>query len=417
MQIKKRNLLCIKDKNNLDLGHRLIYEPYKNIVVKFLDLSSDISAKEFDPVSRIFDGLESIPENLKYYYESLLGITSYYQHSQGGKGKYIEKKLASSFKNCSLNIKISELPLWFQYPELHRKKGIFTLNGLTRKEKETIRKIEWDYLGNDDETTDLGSLLKNKRTIELVEIKNRVDSGGTAARREIWTQKFDKLLNFMSNTKPLYRKHNINFAFNDFIKHFGFEKVEIYIGIIYNVDGSPATREGDRQKGFYSANIEGYNDLKKFILDRNIPIISENPDILEFQIKLNDITVKFGPIYGSEIPYKLFGKKYSISDLLILKYDDIWFSQLLAINERMFLLKFNNNYLRIFRKIILQDEKARKLYNNFIVSEGSKKTLENLMQYLLKNYSKKFTRKYCPIDKNREEYLADVIQFLASAES
>jgi hypothetical protein len=42
------------------------------------------------------------------------GVTSYYQHNQGGKGKYIEKVLVSFFKTCSLNIEISKLPLWVE---------------------------------------------------------------------------------------------------------------------------------------------------------------------------------------------------------------------------------------------------------------------------------------------------------------
>ena len=181
-------------RENLDLGHMLLYAPYKNILTKFVELSINPKAIEFDPISKIFDGLESISEGLKHYYEALLGVTSYYQHSQGGRGKYIEKKFASLVNSCSLNIKLSELPFWLQYPDLHRKKGIFTLKNLSSNEKSIIRRIDWDYIGKEDETTDLGNLLKKEKTIVLIELKNRVDSGGTAARREIWTKKFKTIL-------------------------------------------------------------------------------------------------------------------------------------------------------------------------------------------------------------------------------
>ncbi len=32
MTIKKRNLLCLKKKENFDIGHLILYEPYKIIL-------------------------------------------------------------------------------------------------------------------------------------------------------------------------------------------------------------------------------------------------------------------------------------------------------------------------------------------------------------------------------------------------
>ncbi|NPA34122.1 MAG: hypothetical protein GXO48_04230, partial [Chlorobi bacterium] len=60
MPLVKRNMLCLKNKENLDLGHIILYEPYKNILLRFYELATDPKAVEFDPVSRIFDGLESV---------------------------------------------------------------------------------------------------------------------------------------------------------------------------------------------------------------------------------------------------------------------------------------------------------------------------------------------------------------------
>jgi hypothetical protein len=94
MRIKKRNLLCIKRREGLDLGHMLLYNPYKNMLQNFVELMINPKAIEFDPVSKVFSGLESVSEDVKHYYEALLGVTSYYQASKGGRGKYIEKKLS-----------------------------------------------------------------------------------------------------------------------------------------------------------------------------------------------------------------------------------------------------------------------------------------------------------------------------------
>ncbi|MEM3488055.1 MAG: hypothetical protein QXO75_00090 [Nitrososphaerota archaeon] len=188
MGIKKRKLLCIRKKENLDLGHLLLYKPYKNILINFENLMTDPKFIEFDPVSKVFSGLESVSEDIKHYYESLLGVTSYYQASKGGRGKYIEKKLSSVIETCSLDIKLNELPIWLTYPSLHRKKGIFTFEELSSEEKSILRKSEWDWLGGkeDDETIDLGNILEKEKRVIFVELKNRIDSGGTAARREIW---------------------------------------------------------------------------------------------------------------------------------------------------------------------------------------------------------------------------------------
>lgn len=79
--ISKRNLLCVRPKESLDIGHLLLYEPYKNILINFKKLCIDLEAKDFDPVAKVFDGLLSVPSHIKEYYESLLGVSSYYQHS------------------------------------------------------------------------------------------------------------------------------------------------------------------------------------------------------------------------------------------------------------------------------------------------------------------------------------------------
>ncbi len=300
----KRNLLCIKKKENLDLGHILLYEPYKNMLLNFVELAINPKAIEFDPVSRAFSGLEGISEDIKHYYESLLGVPSYFQASKGGRGRYIEKKISSIVETCSLDIKLSELPIWFLYPDLYRKRGIFTISGLSSEEKLKLRRIEWDWSGDVDETTDLGNLL-DENTVVLLELKNRVDSGGTAARREIWTKKFKRILEILSTTnKMLYRKGRHQFS------------------LIVTV-----------------------------------------------------------------------------------------------INERTFLLKWGKNYVSIFKDIIKKDRNVRELFDDLIILEGSEDSLNNLVGRLLSNYWSEFPNFICPPQKEKEEYIGDIIQVLASSEA
>lgn len=416
----RRKLLCVKKERDLDLGHLLLYRPYKNILANFVDLSTEKQAIDFDPISKAFDGLESISKDIKHYYEALLGITSYYQHSQGGKGKYVEKKISSVMETCSINIKLSELPIWLKYPKLYRKRGIFTQSGLTFEEKSVLRSTEWDWLGDEDESTDIGNLFPEDHSLVLVEIKNRVDSGGTSGRREIWTKKFRTILEILANKSPIYACENKKYSLLDLLNQFNIKKVEIYIGILFNVEGTPATKEGDKQKGFFSSSSEGYRDLKRFLESKPIlELDKEDFNNLTLDIKLlpSEINLRIGALYGNEIPKALFHKDYSISDLLILRYDDIWLSQLTAIEERSKLLKNGNNFMISFKNLLKRDLKLRLMYNDLIKSECEESNLNKIVIYLLDKYLNVFEDKLVPYGKNKNNYLADVIQVLCAAEA
>ena len=101
----------------------------------------------------------------------------------------------------------------------------------------------------------------------------------------------------------------------------------------------------------------------------------------------------------------------------MLRYDDIWLFQLIAINERANLLKFGKNYITTFKEILAKDWNVRKLYDEFINSEGAEKDLVKLMNYLCKKYSDDFSFKFFSISSEKEEYLADIVRFLGAVES
>lgn len=419
--IIKRNLLCIKKKEKLELGELLLYEPYKNILQNFVDLATRLEAKDFDPVAKVYHGIISAPSEIRNYYESLLGVTSYYQASKGGRGRYIEKKIASAFESCSLDIKLSELPLWLEYPALHKKKGIFTLNGLTAQEKEIIRRMPWDWIGNKDESTDVGTVLKNEKTMVLAEVKNRVDSGGSAARREIWTsQKFGIIVDYLLRNEKIYRKDNKEFSLAELLKFFNLEGLELYIGVLFDKGDRPATIEADRRNGFYSSSKEGFLYLRnKIKAHKEIKILNEDSENLKIELLLlnSSLNLKIEALYGDDVTLKLFRKKSPVSDLLLLKYDDIWLSQLITIDERTFLLKNNKNFLIILKDLLKRSRKLRDKYNKLINSEGAEKELNEITTYLLSKYSDLFNETLAPKEKEKDEYLGDIIQVLCASEA
>jgi len=419
--IIKRNLLCIKQKEKLELGELLLYEPYKNILQNFVELATKMEAKDFDPVAKVYDGLLSVPAEIKDYYEALLGVTSYYQHSQGGRGRYIEKKIASTFESCSLDIRLSELPFWIEYPALHKKKGIFTLNGLTTEEKRIIRKIPWDWIGERDESTDVGTIIRNEKTMALAELKNRVDSGGSSARREILTsQKFGIIVDYLLKNEKIYRKNNKEFSLLELLKFYGIESLELCVGILFDKGDRSATIESDKRNGFYSSSKEGFAYLKnKIRISKQIKIINEDLENLKIELLLINPTLKLKieALYGDDITSKLFRKQSPVSDLLLLKYDDMWLSQLTTVDERAFLIKYSKNFSIIFKDLIKRDRKLRVKYDELIKSECKETRLKEILTYLFSKYNSLFEEKFVPKNKNKEEYLADVIQVLCATES
>ena len=103
----------------------MLYKPYKNIVEKFYKLATERDFIHFDVITKEFNGINSAPDYIKHYYESMLGVTSYFQASKGGRGKYIEKKLASVSENCFLDFRMSDLPLLFYFPSVLKKKKLY----------------------------------------------------------------------------------------------------------------------------------------------------------------------------------------------------------------------------------------------------------------------------------------------------
>lgn len=419
--ITKRNLLCVKAKEKLDLGRILLYEPYKNILVNFKELCIDVNAKDFDPVAKIYDGLLSVPSEIKEYYEALLGVTSYYHHSQGGRGKYIEKKIASSFETCSLDIELSKLPFWLEYPSLHKKKGIFTQQGLSSDEKKVLRTIEWDWLGDRDVSTDVGSIVQDEKRMVLVELKNRVDTGGTAGRREIWTsEKFGIFIEYLKSNKKLFRKSDEEFSLTELLENFGIETVEIYIGVLFDKGDNPATIQSDKTNGFYSSSRQGFDYLQNLVKESStIKTINEDAENLQMELGLSysKVKVRIGALYGNDITSKLFRKSFPVSNLLLLKYDDIWLSQLITIDERAMLLKHQNNFTTTFMSLLKRDRDLREKYDALINSECSEVKLNEVVNYLFTKYSAMFENKMLPAGKDKVEYLADVIQVLCVAEA
>ncbi|MEN3014423.1 MAG: hypothetical protein ABDH23_07435 [Endomicrobiia bacterium] len=127
----------------------------------------------FNIFDEIFHGLSQVSfinEDLYSFYESLLTITSYYQHSQAGRGILVAKllkKLGNS-ENMDFEFSLYKIPEW-----LGQKDVKLTKTELTNLKFDIINKI------ND--------------SLIFCELKMKVYSGCTAGRIELM-EKFNKFI-------------------------------------------------------------------------------------------------------------------------------------------------------------------------------------------------------------------------------
>ncbi len=144
------------------------------------------------------------------------------------------------------------------------------------------------------------------------------------------------MIDYLQTNRKLFRKEGEELSLAELLERFGIEILEIYIGVLFDKGDRPATLESDKNCGFYSASKQGFEYLQNLIRQNpNSKILREDLENLqmEFSLRCSKLKVRIGALYGDDIPLKLFRKKFPISDLLLLKYDDIWLSQLIAINS------------------------------------------------------------------------------------
>lgn len=405
----KRNLLCIRKRVGLSDDQRLLYDPYKNKVQNLVNLATDIGAHPFDPVAEVYDGLGSVPSELRPEYEALLGVTSYYQASKGGKGKLLEKLLAIMKEPCVVGLALRDLPIWLEKPANYRNSKLL--------EKEKLKKTKWKWLGKDTDNIPINICNRIGDSVIFCEVKNRVDSGGTAARRETWVKKYQLgVMKLIDSQQELYiSSTGERYSLAGFLERFGIDTLKMYFGILFNVDGRPATLDGDKHEGFYSDNKTLYTQLLSEI-KRNYQIISRDDDKLRFKFKIDDFTIIIGNLYGDEILQEVLGEKRSVKDLLVLKYDDMWLSQLIAIEERKLLLKHKDNYTKILKDLAREDSNFTFKFRSFIESEGDEKLLSDIVEYVLSTCKQRIEKLPKP-KQDLTEYLGDIIQVYAASES
>jgi len=404
MRLRKL-LICTEPKNEIEEALKRMYiKRVQEMFKRTLTMESIFNI--FDEVFHGLSQVSLVSENLYSFYESLLTITSYYQHSQAGRGSLVAKLLEElgTTEKMGFELALMKLPQW--------------LGQDIKLEESELTKQKFDIVN------------KSNDNLVFCELKMKVYSGCTAGRIELM-EKFNKF------TKLIIE----NESFKNCIKKADIKNIFLIGGILFDIQGEPATKQKDKEWGIcYNGLMRGKDDIIKTLKDKEIQYNLDERELLEkafhIEFEVDGIKVNIIAVYGNEVIKSLFvGKqKYDIrhfkKQLEEMLYDDLWLGQIITISERAVLDQYfkknknlNNYVISILKndKILSEIEKFRSNRNNETLEEVTGKIIE-----MIKDYDRELLEirptiaeiiiKSIVGDYDIKDYVADIIQFLSCKE-
>lgn len=397
--IIRKLLICREPRNKIEAGLKRMYlKRVREMFKRTLNMESI-----FNIFDEVFHGLSQtslVSENLYSFYESLLTITSYYQHSQAGRGSLVAKLLEDLGASEKMEFEFALMRL----PQF--------LGHTIKLEESELTKQKFDIIN------------KSNENLAFCELKMKVYSGCTAGRIELM-EKFNKFTKLIIESQ----------SFRNCIRNTGIKNVFLIGGILFDIQGEPATTQKDEEWGIcYNGLLRGKNDIIKTLRDKNIQYkiddtkIPEKAFLIEFVI--DGIQVNIIAVYGNEVIKSLFiGKqKYDIKhfkkQLEEMLYDDLWLGQIITLSERAVL---NQNFKRNkkldnYVLTIIQNENLLKEIKKFQLKK-EEIILKEIISKVIKNSSKELLNiKPVPAELiikssgeaySLEDYIGDIIQFLS----
>lgn len=300
---------------------------YVNIVSNLLEYAKDPSSN-IDPFAAKFMGIDTI-ENSMEEYRAFMEVTSYFWGSKGGRGALMEKIIAAAAGTTSANgILLSATPKW-----IASVKGIQDIK-------------EWKATGSDPKLKfDLLNVIGDR--LVILEIKNRVDSGGTAAREETLAKKFIKLAQMIQNGIPVYIVDGVDMDIAQTFLGLGVKRLEMHEGFLFNAKGREATIQDDRLKGFYGQSKRLLEEYFKKHNNRFSVRLTYDSSSQKLSFEKDGLFVIIDLLYGSDVTRNFTHEQLDlgkvVSKVFRKKWDDIWLSLKMAISQRTLLLRNGNS--------------------------------------------------------------------------
>lgn len=363
-------MLLLQQASTLTKEESWLREAYANIVSNLVDVAIDPSSR-FDPLSAKFMGLDSVQDN-KEEYQAFMEVTSYFWGSKGGRGALLEKIIASAGGPTAANgILLSQIPYWIAY---------------TKGKSETK---QWKVTGSAPRLKfDLLNVIDNR--LVFLEIKNRVDSGGTAAREEALAKKYLNLCEKIQNGVKIFIGDDNEMDIAQALLSLGIEKVEMHAGFLFDSDGNEATIESDRVRGFYAQSRRLLEDYYKRQNHRFSVKLVYDESLQHLSFEKDGLAVSVDLLYGSDVTRKFTYDQASLGKVLdkvfTRKWDDIWLSLKVAIFERGLLLVHGTNHMAELKRMIEDGNTAFKTYyNKFASNQEDMDSLSKCVQLAKEN--------------------------------
>jgi hypothetical protein len=329
-------------------------------------------------------------------YQALLEVTSYIWASKGGRGALLEKIIASlggpySSHNLSLTRLINILS-----SKNNSSKRSDRLKWLIKTD---IKKMKFDMVNivND--------------TLIIFELKNRVDSGGTAARQEALT-KLITICKTIEDEKRIFVHNSIEYDFEETLLLLGIRKMEMHMGLLYNLYGKEATIADDRKDGFYSSSK---TRLKEYANEDHLAAqVTLDENTLRLYLQKGKLLVSVGMLYGNDVINSFTGKQSSL-DIIMEKvfsksWDDIWLVLNLAISQRATLLEYKKNQITEIKRLKENDQEFNTIYKRFCDKPSDPVVLRDIVNSI----QSKADFSEIPEISRDDTYLADCLYAFAS---
>lgn len=209
-----RNLLTLTDDHLLTQEETWLKDAYTNIVVKLIKSALTVVSK-FDPIASKYYGIDSVKTN-QFEYQALLEATSYFWASKGGRGRLLEKIIASvAGTSADTGVSLVEIPLM-----------------ISKRKHDSIRTEGGWHLRNPYKKLKFDLINIKDNSLVLMELKNRVDSGGTAAREEALSKKFFAICRWIERGEKIFEYDKKTYDLLEILSQYGIKRIEMYMGTV-----------------------------------------------------------------------------------------------------------------------------------------------------------------------------------------
>ena len=307
--LQPRTVLLLQDTSKLTEQEIWLYKSYKNLITKIFEKTT-LKHSSIDPFAGQYYGKGSVKLDPNYY-DSFLEITSHFWSSKGGRGKILQKM----FKHFAGKTAEED-----SYLSLFLEKLVDNNQFLNGKISSKF-KTKVDLLNIQD------------KKIVLVEIKNRVDSGGTSSRNEVLKKFFELFDSIIDDTIALTdSKTGQEYTLSKLLAKLDITRFEVVMGFLYNKKSNIASLDDDKSDGFYSTS-------KKLIRDyaSHHPGLLHDLELLKITMRKDGVEFVIETVYGDDIVRRFIDDKYVLDDLtnsmFEKSWDDIWLALTLGISE------------------------------------------------------------------------------------